>query len=175
MSENILGWTLLFSIPALVLYVAYRLHKRAKLRRERELRKEQEWRELKEQHKKTMRQAREARRASQEQTVSNNSVGVQSRSTVTQNNVTDDTTAFDLATFILLNQTANSDSGRVRASVDYDSNSITVNEEPSRPSSSWSSDDDSPSRSSSWSSSSDSSSSWDSSSSSDTGSSSSWD
>jgi hypothetical protein len=82
---------------------------------------------------------------SQTQIVSNNSVGIQSRGTV---NVDDDT----LTNMIIWN-TLNSNSGMVSATVDRDTGTYEIREEPSRSSSysssySSSSDDDSSRRSS---------------------------
>lgn len=89
------------------------------------------------------------RTTTQTQTVSGNSVGIQSRGSVSINNDSD-----DLLTTAMVWHALNSNTGAVSASVDYNTNTVEVREEPvSRSSytssySSSSSDDDSSSRSS---------------------------
>ena len=177
MVENVIGWALVVLIPLSVVFVLYKVKQHIK--RQTEMKKQQRERalaQLKEEREESWRRLRQrAGIGKQTQVVGNNSVGIQSGGNATYNVTPATDSGFDLATMILLNSTLNSRSGAVTASVDYDTNTMTVKEEPVRSSSSWSSDDDSPSKSSSWSSSGNSGSSWDSSSSSDVGSSSSWD
>lgn len=173
MIENIIGWSMIATVPFLILFA---LHKYRKNKIEQAQRREKALAQLREEREASWRRLRErSATPMQTQVVSNNSVGVQSAGTATYNSTSASSGGFDLATMILLNEALNSRTGSVQASVDYDTNSMTVTEEPAKSTTSWSSDDDSPSKSSGWSSSSDSSSSWDSSSSNDVGSSSSWD
>jgi len=172
--ENIIGWALVVLIPLSVVFALYKVKQHIK--RQTEIKKQQRERALAQLREESWRRLRQrAGIGKQTQVVGNNSVGIQSGGNATYNVTPATDSGFDLATMILLNSTLNSRSGAVTASVDYDTNTMTVKEEPVRSSSSWSSDDDSPSKSSSWSSSGNSGSSWDSSSSSDVGSSSSWD
>lgn len=138
MVENIIGWALVVLIPLSVVFVLYKVKQHIK--RQTELKKQQRKRalaQLKEEREESWRRLRQQSSiGKQTQVVGNNSVGIQSGGNATYNVTPATDSGFDLATMILLNSTLNSRSGAVTASVDYDTNTMTVKEEPVRSSSS---------------------------------------
>jgi hypothetical protein len=175
MTEDIIGWALVFGLPILVGAVAiYFVRKSVRKAAEATAKRAAAIEKL-----------REGRRHLGGFEVSkfiNNKSNIKPPSTSRHSTSTTSSSATpaptstigdDLMTALILNQVLSSTTGAVAATVDRDSSGAIESYSWSTPSSS--SDDDTPRKSSSWSSSSDSSSSWDSSSSSDIGSSSSWD
>jgi len=162
--ENFVGWALIMALPALLGVGCIWMFKRHDRKHREEIAKREEAREiLRKERDASWKRVRNANNYPiQQQSVGNNSVGIQSRGNITYT-ASPNTDINDFATMIVLNEALKSNSGSVRGSVDHDTRTVEVEETKSSYSSSWSSSSSDVGSSSSWdsSSSSDSGSSWD--------------